>query len=101
MCPLEKTGETGNISKETFKKIKYKQMMWKTYRHTGSEEDYAIYNNNNDLFCTNILKDHAQWHDKNQGIKQTHDRKQCVSRQRMDKEAKRLRRIGSIKEIDF
>ena len=21
----------------------YKQIMWKTYRHTGSEEDYAIY----------------------------------------------------------
>ena len=37
----------------------------------------------------------------NQGIKQTRDRKQCVSRQWMDEEARRLRRIGSIKEIGF
>ena len=37
----------------------------------------------------------------NQGINQCHNRKQCVSRQRMDEEARRLRRIGSIKEIGF
>ena len=46
MCPLEKTGETvkkKHLSKEPIRKIKYKQMMWKTYRHNGSEEDYAIY----------------------------------------------------------
>ena len=29
--------------KESIQKIKYKQIMWKTYRHTGSEEDYSIY----------------------------------------------------------
>ena len=28
---------------EAIRKIKYKQVMWKTYRHTGSEEDYIIY----------------------------------------------------------
>ena len=38
---------------------------------------------------------------KNQGINQSHNRKQCVSRQRMDGKARRLRRIGSIKEIGF
>ena len=32
---------------------------------------------------------------------QTCNRKQCVSRQLMDEEARRLRRIGSIKEIGF
>ena len=32
-----------HLSKEAIRKIKYKQMMWKTYRYTGSEEDYAIY----------------------------------------------------------
>ena len=32
-----------HLSKEAIRKIKYKQMMWKTYRHNGSEEDYAIY----------------------------------------------------------
>ena len=34
-------------------------------------------------------------------IKQTRNRKQCVSRQWMDEKARRLRRIGSIKEIGF
>ena len=43
--PLEETGETvkQSLSKEAIRKIKYKQMVWKTYRSTGSEEDYAIY----------------------------------------------------------
>ena len=37
----------------------------------------------------------------NQGIKQTRNRKQCMSCQRMDEEARRLRRIGNINEIGF
>ena len=42
--PLKKQGkEETLLSKEAIRKIKYKQMMWKTYRHTGSEEDYSIY----------------------------------------------------------
>ena len=28
---------------EAIRKIKYKQTMWKTCRHTGSEEEYTIY----------------------------------------------------------
>ena len=31
------------MSKEAIRKIKYKQMVLKTYRQTGSEEDYTIY----------------------------------------------------------
>ena len=44
--PLKKQGKRSkkkHLSKEAIRKIKYKQMMWKTYRHTGSEEDYSIY----------------------------------------------------------
>ena len=44
--PLKKQGKRSkkkHLSKEAVRKIKYKQMMWKTYRHTGSEEDYSIY----------------------------------------------------------
>ena len=37
-----KRSKKKHLSKEAIRKIKYKQMMWKTYRHTGSEEDYAI-----------------------------------------------------------
>ena len=32
-----------HLSNEAIRKTKYKQMMWKAYSHTGSEEDYAIY----------------------------------------------------------
>ncbi|KAK2146750.1 hypothetical protein NP493_3581g00000 [Ridgeia piscesae] len=44
--PLKKQGKWSkkkHLSKEAIRKIKYKQMMWKTYRHTGSEENYSIY----------------------------------------------------------
>ena len=44
--PLKKQGKRTkkkHLSKEAIREIKYKQMMWKTYRHTGSEEDYSIY----------------------------------------------------------
>ena len=57
--------------------------------------------NNNDFFCANILEDRAQWRDKTKGISKLVIVKQCVSRQWMDEEARRLRRIGSIKEIGF
>ena len=46
--PLKKQGKRSkkkHLSKEAIRKIKYKQMMWKTYIHTGSEEDYCIYKN--------------------------------------------------------
>ena len=38
---------------------------------------------------------------KKQGVKQTRNRKQCVSRKWMDEDAKKLWSIGSIKEIGF
>ena len=38
-----KRSKKKHLSKEAIRKIKYKQMMWKTYRHNGSEEDYATY----------------------------------------------------------
>ena len=58
-------------------------------------------NNNNDLFCTNILEGKAQWRDKSKGLSKLVIVKQCISRQWMDEEARKLRRIGSIKEIGF
>ena len=44
--PLKKQGKRSkkkHLWKEAIRKIKYKQMMWKRYRHTGSEEDYSIF----------------------------------------------------------
>ena len=43
---LKKQGKRSkkkHLSKEAIRTIKYKQMMWKIYRHNGSVEDYAIY----------------------------------------------------------
>ena len=38
-----KRSKKKHLSNEAIRKTKYNQMMWKTYRHNGSEEDYAIY----------------------------------------------------------
>ena len=54
-----------------------------------------------DFFCANILEDQAQWRDETKGLSKLVIIRQCVSRQWMDEEARRLRRIGSIKEICF
>ena len=32
-----------NMSKEAFRKIKYKQAMWQIYNHTGKDKDYDVY----------------------------------------------------------
>ena len=62
-----------------------------------------MFNNNNDddFFCANILENQSQWRDKTKGLSKLVIVKQCVSRQWMDEEARRLRRIGSNKEIGF
>ena len=56
-------------------------------------------NINNNLFCTNILEDQAQWRDKTKGLSKLVIVKQWLRRQWMDEEARKERRIGSIKEI--
>ena len=43
LVPLKKQRKRSNkkhLSKKAIRKIKYKQMKWKTYRHTGREEGY-------------------------------------------------------------
>ena len=39
----EKRSKKKHFSKEAIQKIKYKQMIWKIYKHIGNEEDHAIY----------------------------------------------------------
>ena len=31
------------LSKQTFRKIRYKQNMWRVYKHTGNNNDYVVY----------------------------------------------------------
>ena len=38
-----KRSKKKHLSKDAIRKIKYKQIIWKTYRHNGSEEDYTLY----------------------------------------------------------
>ena len=56
-------------------------------------------NNNNDLFCTNILKDLAQWRDNTDGLSKLVIVKQCLNRQWIDEGARKLTRTGITKGI--
>ena len=38
-----KRSKKKHLSKEVFKKIRYKQDMWRVYKHTGKEKDYEVY----------------------------------------------------------
>ena len=53
------------------------------------------------FFCANFLEDQAQWREKTKGLSKLVIARQCVSRQCMDEGARKLRTIGSIKEIGF
>ena len=38
-----KRSKKKHLSKEAFKKIRYKQDMWRVYKHTGKDKDYDVY----------------------------------------------------------
>ena len=50
---------------------------------------------------TSFDQDQAKWHGKTKGLNKLIIVEECVSRQWMDEEARRLRRIGGIKEMGF
>ena len=44
--PIKKQGKRSkkkHLSKEAFRKIRYKQNMWWVYKHTGMDKDYEVY----------------------------------------------------------
>ena len=44
--PMKKQGKRSkrkHLSKEAFKKIRYKQSMWRVYKHTGKVKEYEVY----------------------------------------------------------
>ena len=44
--PMKKQGKRSkkkHLSKEAFRKIIYKQNMWRVYKHTGTDNDYEAY----------------------------------------------------------
>ena len=44
--PMKKEGKRSkkkHLSKEAFRKIRYKQKMWRVYKHTGKDTDYDAY----------------------------------------------------------
>ena len=44
--PMKKQGKRSkkkHLSKEAFGKIRYKQNMWRVYKHTGKDKDYDAY----------------------------------------------------------
>ena len=38
-----KRSKKKHLSKEAFRKIIYKQHMWRVYKHTGKDKDYEVY----------------------------------------------------------
>ena len=51
--PMKKQGKRSkkkHLSKEAFRKIRYKQNMWRVYKHTGKDTDYDAYN----TYTTNV-----------------------------------------------
>ena len=38
-----KRAKKKHLSKEAFRKIRYKQNMWRVYKHTGKDKDYDAY----------------------------------------------------------
>ena len=38
-----KRSKKKHLSKEAFRKIRYKQAMWQVYKHTGKDKDYEAY----------------------------------------------------------
>ena len=44
--PMKKQGKRykkKHLSREAFRKIRYKQNMWRVYKHTGTDKDYDAY----------------------------------------------------------
>ena len=44
--PMKKQGKCSkkkHLSKEAFRKMRYKQNMWWVYKHTGKDKDYEVY----------------------------------------------------------
>ena len=44
--PMKKQGKRSkkrHMSKEAFRKIRYKHNMWRVYKHTGKDTDYDAY----------------------------------------------------------
>ena len=44
--PMKKQGKRSkkkHLSKEAFRKSRYKQNMWRVYKHTGKDKDYDAY----------------------------------------------------------
>ena len=44
--PMKKQGKRSkkkHMSKVAFRKIRYKQNMWRVYKHTGTDKDYDAY----------------------------------------------------------
>ena len=44
--PMKKQGKRSkkkHLSKEAFRKLRYKQNMWRVYKHTGKDKDYEVY----------------------------------------------------------
>ena len=57
--PMKKQGKRSkkkHLSKEAFRKLRYKQNMWRVYKHTGKDKDYEVYKEALDAATNEVRK---------------------------------------------
>ena len=57
--PMKKQGKRSkkkHLSKEAFRKIIYKQNLWRVYNHTGKDNDYEVYKEALNAAATNEVR---------------------------------------------
>ena len=57
--PMKKQGKRSkkkHLSEEAFRKIKYKQNMWRVYKHTGKDKDYEVHKEAYTKRCYNEVR---------------------------------------------
>ena len=51
-----KRSKTKHLLKEAFRKLRYKQNMWRVYKHTGKDKDYEVYKEALNAATTDVRK---------------------------------------------
>ena len=79
--PMKKQGKRSkkkHLSKEAFKKIRYKQRMWRVYKNTGKVKEYEVYKEAVNAATTEVRKSKRNFeHNLAQNIKS--DSKSCYA----------------------
>ena len=65
--PMKKQGKRSkkkHLSKEPFRKIRYKQIMWRVYKHTWTDKDYDAYKDALNAATNEVIKSNRNFEHK-------------------------------------